>query len=116
MTNIVLIIVLTCLSAYGDSRGFVWTDRAWNGGTPVWPAISRAFVGYGFGITTYVLAVRQLKLVSDIGVAAQATGWFLLTIVGVAFADGRFMSWGWIDRTLSILTVALFALVIYRVG
>jgi hypothetical protein len=109
-----LLILLTVASAYGDSRGFIWSDRAWDHGTVDWRAIRYALLSFAFGITAWLLAVRYLKEMGSIGVSAQAMGWFLLTILGVAAASGEFVRWSLIDKSLAMICIACFAALVFR--
>jgi hypothetical protein len=109
-----LLILLTVASAYGDSRGFIWSDRVWNDGIVNWRAAAYSLAGFGFGITTWLLAVRYLKQVGGIGVSAQTIAWFLLTILGVAVASGEFVRWSAFDRTLAIICICCFAVLVFR--
>jgi hypothetical protein len=109
-----LLILLTVASAYGDSRGFIWADRAWDGGSVDWRAAGYALLGFGFGITTWLLAVRYIKQLGGIGVSAQAMGWFLLTILGVAAATGEYIRWSLVDKSLAIICVGCFSVLVFR--
>jgi hypothetical protein len=110
----VLLILLTVASAYADSRGFIWSDRAWDRSTVDWRAVRYALLGFGFGITTWLLAVKYLKQVGGVGVSAQAMGWFLLTILGVAAASGEFVKWSSADKILAMICVGCFAALVFR--
>ena len=110
----VLLVVLTVASAFGDSRGFIYSYRAWNNPTVNWTDIWLALVGYGFGIATWLIAVKYLREVGGLGVSTQAIAWFLLTILRVAIASGDFMRWSIVDKSLSIVCLASFALLVYR--
>lgn len=114
MTSWVLLVILTVASAFGDSRGFIWSDRAWSDGSLSWRAIGYSLLGYGFGITTWLWAIKYLKQVGNIGVEAQAAAWFLLTIVGVAVASGEFLKWSAVDKTLAVACLGCFAALVYR--
>jgi hypothetical protein len=114
VTQYTLLIVLTVASAYGDSRGFIWSDRVWDDGIVNWRAAAYSLLGFGFGITTWLFAVKYLKQVGGIGVSAQTTAWFLLTILGVAAASGEFVRWSVFDRTLAIICIGCFAILVFR--
>jgi hypothetical protein len=109
-----LLVVLTIASAYGDSRGFIWSDRVWHNNTLDWRAAGYAWLGFGFGITMWLLAVKYLKQVGGIGVSAQAMGWFLLTILGVAATSGEFVRWSLVDKGLALICVGCFSMLVLR--
>lgn len=114
MIKWILLAVLTCASAFGDSRGFIWSDRAWAGSSVDWRAIGWSLLGYSVGIGTWLLAVKYLKQIGGIGVGAQATGWFILTIIGVSVASGEFFKWSALDKGLSLICIGSFAVLVLR--
>lgn len=109
-----LLILLTALSAYGDSRGFIYSDRTWNGNSIDWRALIYSYMAYLLGVTAWVFAVKYLKQVGGMGVSAQALGWFLLTMLGVSIASGEFIQWAVLDKILAIVCIACFALLVIR--
>jgi hypothetical protein len=110
----VLLVSLTVASAFGDSRGFIWSYQAWAKPSVDWRYIGLALLGYGFGIATWLFAVKYLRQVGGLGVSSQATAWFLLTIIGVAVATGEFVRWPLLDKSLAILCIGSFAVLVYR--
>ena len=97
-----------------DSRGFIWSDRIWLGNTADWRAIGYSLLGYGFGVGCWIFAVKYLKQVGGMSVSTQATGWFLLTIIGVALVNGDFIKWAWVDKALAVACITCFAVLVYR--
>jgi len=73
-------------------------------------------MGYGFGITTWLFAVKYLKHLGGLGPSLQATAWFVLTVVGVAIATGEFLGWPTVDKLLAVTCISSFALLVYRVS
>lgn len=108
------LVLLTVISAVGDSRGFIWSDRAWASGSLDWRALGYALIGYGIGIGSWFLAVKYIKQLGGLGVSAQTTGWFLLTILGVAVATGEFLQWSLLDKALAVVCILCFSLLIHR--
>jgi len=109
-------ILLTLLSGWGDSKGFLHSARVWQEGGFVWSEAARASLGYGCGIVLYWVAIRYLRQVGIVSAEAQTLLWFAAAIVGVAAASGRFRSWQALDWATAAGTVLCLTLFILRTG
>src|SRR5688500_14278561 len=98
--SILILVLLTIVSAWGDSRGFIYAARAWTDGNPDWTDLGRAVTGYAIGIAAYLVALKYLRAVSDVGPSIQTAAWFLLTIVGVSIGSRDFFKWTTMDQAL----------------
>jgi len=102
----ILIIVLSLLSGFGDSQGFVHSARVWATGKLVWQEIVKSSLGYGFGILMYWVAIRFLNEFGIVSPEIQTLGWFVVTIVGVAMFSGEFIRWQAVDRFVAVCVLA----------
>jgi len=113
---VILIIVFTLLSGFGDSKGFVLSAKVWESGRLVWQEAVKASIGYGFGILMYWLAIRSLNQFGIVSPEIQTLGWFVVTIVGVAMFSGDFPKWQIIDRVVAICVLAGVGWLLFRTG
>ncbi|MBM4428783.1 MAG: hypothetical protein FJ026_00360 [Chloroflexi bacterium] len=109
-------ILLTLLSGWGDSKGFLHSARVWQQDGFVWFEAARASLGYGCGILLYWVAIRYLRHVGIVSAEAQTLLWFLATIVGVAAASARFRGWQPLDWAAALGAVICLAIFILRTG
>jgi len=86
---IALIIGLTVLSGFADSRGFMHAARIWEGKHVIWPEVLKSGLGFGAGIILYWIVLKYL-VVHIAAPEMQTLIWFGVTIVGVAVASGKF--------------------------
>lgn len=100
--NWILIIGLTLLTGYGDSRGFVHAARIWKNGHVVWDEILQSGFGFGLGIVTYWIAIKFLKEVGVSSAEMQTLIWFGVTIIGVAISSGEFARWKYVEQTVAV--------------
>lgn len=91
--KVFLVVVLTLLSGFGDSQGFVHSARIWEDDRLVWSEVFKSAIGYGLGIAMYWFAIRYLKQFGVVSPEIQTLGWFVVTIVGVAVLSGEFLRW-----------------------
>ena len=113
---VILIVVFTLLSGFGDSKGFVLSAKVWESGRLVWQEAVKASIGYGFGILMYWLAIRYLNQFGIVSPEIQTLGWFVVTIVGVAMFSGDFFKWQIVDRVVAICVLAGVGWLLFRTG
>lgn len=99
---ILLVIILTLLSGWGDSRGFIHASRVWKDGELVLGELGRSALGFGLGILMYWIVIRFLRQFGIISAELQTIGWFGVTIIGVALSSGEFSNWQTVDKVVSI--------------
>lgn len=116
MADGAILAVLTLLTAWGDSRGFIHASRAWAQGNPQWSDIWLAAGWFTVGVVFYLLALKYLQPFRDLGPSVQTLAWFLVTIVGVAIGSRDFFRWQIVDQVLALSSVVALAVVIIRTG
>jgi hypothetical protein len=98
-----VILLLTVLSGYADSRGFLHAANIWVAGALDWGELGKSALGFAIGISLYWLALRFLPYA---GIAAspemQTLGWFIVTITGVAISSGEFAKWPLLDQAVGV--------------
>jgi hypothetical protein len=103
---VALIVVLTLISGYGDSRGFIYAAQMWEDGRLAGGMLARSAAGFALGVGAYWLALRFLGQFGAVSPEVQTLGWFGVTIAGVAMTSGAFASW-WIgDQIAAVLVLA----------
>lgn len=116
LQSTVLIIVLTLIAGYSDSKGFIYANRVWTQGYFAWDSAIKSALGFTMGIPCYWLAVRFLQNSGIVAAELQATLWFASTIIGVAVASGSYFYWNAMDKTVAILVVAGMVWLLVRTG
>ena len=114
VSNIILIIVLTLLSGFGDSQGFIHASRGWVNGLPVWKELAKSALWFGLGITTFLGAIRFMREVGIVLPEIQTAIWFLIVIVGVAILAGHFFQWERQEQVVAFMVVAGIGWLIFR--
>lgn len=109
-----IICVLTLLSGLADARGFVHAARLWQGSTFVWPEACKSGLGFAIGITCYWLSLRWLKQAGVVTPELQTVVWFAVTIIGVAFASGRFLRWHLLDQVIAAIVLSGMGWLLFR--
>jgi hypothetical protein len=113
---IALILFLTFLSGWADSRGFIHAANIWEQGRLVTSELAKSAFGYAIGIITYWIVIRYLKEFGIVSPEIQTIGWFTVAIIGVAIASGKFMQWQAVDQIIAILVFLGVGWLIFRVG
>ena len=110
-----LVLVLTILSGYCDSQGFVHASNVWSNGRVVWNELMRSALGFMGGILLYWLVIRFLP---HVGIArsteAQTLGWFITAMIGISLSTGEFFQWNLLDRAVSVLVIIGLAWLLFR--
>ena len=113
---LIWIIGLTLLSGVGDAFGFLHAAAMWQEGQLVWRELGLSAVGFAWGISTFWLVVRYMK---QMGIAApeiQTLIWFAVTLIGVAFASGKFFQWALREQVVAIVVLAGIGWLMLRTG
>lgn len=95
-----VVLMLTVLSGFCDAQGFVHAAKVWDGPKLVPISLLKSAAGFATGITAYWISVRYLNRVGSFSPEFQTLLWFGVTLVGVAVASRRFLSWSTIDQTV----------------
>lgn len=115
IANIVIVIILTLLSGYSDSRGFLYASNIWNNGHLVLDKLAKSAAGFGFGIFCYWIVLRYLKELNiAVSTEVQTLGWFSVTMLGVALSNGEIFKWPLVDRLVSVIILTGLAWLLFR--
>jgi hypothetical protein len=113
---ILLIIGITLVSGISDAQGFIHAAKIWQAGSLVWGELGKSALYWGIGIFLYCLSLKymiELKIVSP---EIQTVSWFGVTIIGVAFANGKFFTWQLVDQGVALGVLAGLGWLLFRVG
>lgn len=114
--RLLLLSGLTLASGLGDAHGFVHAARMWQDGRLVWRELAQSALGFGLGIGTYWIAVRDLVRAGVLSPEVQTLVWFGVTIVGVALVSGRILSWRALDQVVAVAVLAGLGFLLVRNG
>jgi hypothetical protein len=112
--SLLLVIILTLLSGYGDSRGFIHASGMWRDGNFIFDEFIKSALGFGLGIATYWLVVKYLQEFGIVSTEIQTVIWFATAIIGVAISSGYFFKWHFIDQVVGVIAVFSIAWLLYR--
>jgi len=102
---IVLIIILTILSGWGDAHGFLHASRMWAGGKLIWLEVMKSALGFAVGIGLYWICIRFVQEFKVVSPEVQTLAWFATTMVGLALFSGKFFQWQQSDRIVGIVVL-----------
>lgn len=114
--TVLIIILLTLVSGFGDSQGFIHASNIWNNGKLNVNALGKSALGFSVGIFTYWLIVRYLQYVGIVTTEVQTILWFSATIIGIALLSGKFLTWQRIDQLVATLVVFGIGWLLFRTG
>lgn len=109
-------VALTLGSGLADAYGFLHAARGWRHGQPVWTELLVAMGGYAAGAILYLLVVRCLDALGVTSPEIQVSGWFLVTIAGVAAVQGSLGTWNYLDRSVALVAVIAVGWLVVRRG
>lgn len=113
---ILLVLSLTLLSGLADGYGFLHAARIWQEGRIVWLEVNRALLGFGVGISLYILVLRYMQQLGIVLPEIQSVLWFTMAMVSVAVVNGQFIRWSWVDQAIAVATLAGIGWLIVRTG
>ena len=111
-----LLVGITLISGIGDSHGFVHAARMWQDCKMVWVEFGRSAMGFGVGIGAYWVAAKYLNELGILSPETQTLIWFGVTILGVAFASGKFLRWQTIDQIVAVVVLLGIGWLLFRTG
>ena len=102
ISKILFIGLITLISGYSDSLGFIHASRMWTGGklSPRELLLSATF--FAGGIISYWFIVKLLQEFGIMSASVQTILWFTATIIGVAVMSGDFLKWSFINQSIAI--------------
>lgn len=113
---ILLVIILTLFSGLADGFGFLHAARVWQEERLVWSEVGRTLLGFGVGISLYLLVVRYMQQLGIVLPEIQSALWFTVAMVSVAFVSGQFNRWFWVDQVIAVITLMGIGWLILRTG
>ena len=116
ISRFLLITILTLISGFGDSRGFLYSARIWQGDKLIFREVIQSALGFALGIVAYWFAIRFLQQIGVVSAEMLTFIWFSVTIVGVAIASGQFAHWGLANQIIGVLVLVGLGLLIFRTG
>ncbi len=116
VVRVLIIIVLTLISGFGDSRGFLHSAKIWQGDKLILKEVAQSALGFLLGIVAYWYALRFLQQIGVVSAEMQTLLWFSVTIVGVAAASGQFVHWGLANQVIAIVVMLGIGILIFRTG
>lgn len=103
--SLAFIISLTLVTGFTDAKGFVYASAAWEAGQFVPAMALRAFGFFMLGIPAYLIMLYFLQRQGVVAAELQVMLWFVITIIGVALLNGRFMTWAMSERIVAGLVM-----------
>ena len=114
--NSLLVLVLIVLSGLADSLGFVYATKIWQAERLSWPDVGRSALGWGVGITLYVVSLKYMARLGVTSAEMQTAVWFAMTIIGVVIFSGRFFSWPRLEQIVATLVLVGLGWLLVRTG
>lgn len=106
MLTLVIVLALCLISGIADSQGFMHASRVWQNDQLVWRELGWSALGFAVGIGNYWASLRFMKKLGVVSPEVQTVLWFAVTIIGVAFASGKFSKWPMPDQVIASLVVS----------
>lgn len=116
LVSITIVILLTLLSGFADSQGFIHASRIWQDDGLVWAEVGKSATGFFVGITSFWLVLRYMIRLGIVSAEMQTIGWFTITIIGVALFSGEIFRWQTIDKIVAFLVVLGVAWLLLHTG
>jgi hypothetical protein len=113
---IILVVMLTLLSAFCDSLGLMYASRVWQENTLRWNELRLSAAGFSAGVMFYWLAVRYLNQTGIVAPELQAVLWFGTAAIGVAILSGQFLSWPRLDQAVALAVLLGIGWLLWRTG
>jgi hypothetical protein len=116
LPTLFIILVLTILSGVFDAQGFVHASKVWDGAKLVPSELGKSAAGFAVGIAMYWISVRYLNRIGSFTPEFQTLLWFGVTLIGVAVASRRFLSWSTIDQAVGFAVLVGIGWLFVRTG
>lgn len=115
-TTAALVLVLIILSGFFDSLGFVYASRIWQDDKLSWIDLLRSALGWGIGISFYIVSLRPMARLGVTSAEIQTVVWFAMTIIGVVIINGKFFSWPRLEQTVALFVLVGLGWLLARTG
>ena len=114
--NSLIIFVLIVLSGFADSLGFVYAAKVWQKDTLSWIDFGKSALGWGLGISLYVVSLKFMARAGITSAEMQTIVWFAMTIIGVVIFSGKFLSWPRLEQLVAVLVLVGLGWLLARTG
>lgn len=114
--NSLIIFILIVASGFADSLGFVYASKVWQKDAMSWMDLAKSALGWGLGISLYVISLRFMARAGITSAEVQTMVWFAMTIIGVVIFSGRFLSWPRLEQLVAVLVLAGLGWLLARTG
>jgi len=114
--NLIMIAIFTAITAFGDSRGFLYGSVAWKNGILSTMDAVKSLSGFGIGAVGFVLMVRYLNRLNLQTPEIITLVWFVATMILVALASGKFLAWPKLDQFVALVILVGLGYLVYRTG
>jgi len=111
-----VILALLVLSGFGDSLGFVYASKIWQKDSLSWVNLGKSALGWGAGISMYVIALRFMDRAGIVSAEIQTAVWFAMTIIGVVLFSGKFFDWPRLEQAVATLVLLGLGWLMVRTG
>lgn len=105
LQNSLIIFVLIVLSGFADSLGFVYAAKIWEKDVLSWLNVGKSAMGWGIGISLYVVSLKYMARMSVTSAEVQTIVWFAMTIIGVVIFSGKFFVWPRLEQAVAVLVL-----------
>jgi len=96
--------------------GFVYAAQIWRQDALSWADLGKSALGWGVGITLYVVSLRYMARLGVTSVEIQTAVWFAMTIIGVVIFSGKFFSWPRLEQMVAVLVLVGLGWLMVRMG
>lgn len=114
--NWIFIIVLTLVTGWFDSRGFIHAANIWDKGQINSHELGLSAIGFGLGIVAYWISIRFMGSVGVVSPEIQSLIWFSAVIIGIAITSGKFLNWQRPEQIVAILVILGIGWLIVKTG
>ncbi len=116
MWPVLLTVLFTLLSGFGDALGFIHAGRVFRDGRFLWEEALKSAAGFQMGVFMLWLALRYMSQLATLSTEVQTLLWFGVTIIGIAILSGKFAQWQTTDQVVGVGVLAGIGWLLVRTG
>lgn len=113
---LLLVISLTLVAGFLDSQGFFHSSQVWKNDKFITNEAIKSLFCFIVGTVLFWFSIKYLQQLGVISAEMQTIIWFVVTILGVAVASGKFFQWNIIDQAIGIGVLIGIGLLLFRTG